>query len=224
MGFEEFSLKVELSPIEARVLGSLIEKSVATPDQYPLTLNALTNACNQKSSRDPVMSLEPGSVQHTLRQLEAQHLVSSKEDFRGRAERYTQRFCNTPFSELQLSPAELAIVCVLLLRGPATPGELRTRCASLHEFADNDAVATTLQAMIDRQGGAIVARLPRAAGRRDHEYMHLFGGAIDSVPEDAPRAEATPRESKPDRIDQLEARLARVEHELAELKARLGGE
>ena len=203
------------------MLGCLIEKSVLTPEQYPLTLNAVVNACNQRSSRDPVLSLDAGTVQHTLRQLEARHLVSSKEDFRGRAERFTQRFCNTPFSELKLSDAELATLCVLLLRGAATPGELRARCASLHEFPDNDAVTATLAGMMNREGAALVARLPRSPGRRDHEYMHLFAGEIASVPEDAATASVGPREPKPDRLAGLEARLEVVERELAELKAKL---
>ena len=213
-------MNVVLNANEARVLGCLIEKSVLTPDQYPLTLNALVNACNQKTSRDPVMTLDAGTVQHTLRQLEARHLVSSKEDFRGRAERYTQRLCNTPFSELTVSQAELAILCVLLLRGAATPGELRTRCASLHEFGDNDAVTATLVGMMERDGGPLVARLPRTPGRRDHEYMHLFAGEVESVPEDVPET-TVPREPKPDRLAALEARLERVEQELAAIRATL---
>ena len=212
-------MEIELDAVEARVLGALMEKSALTPDQYPLTLNALTNACNQKSSREPVMALDSGTVQHTLRRLEARHLVSSKEDFRGRAERYSQRFCNTPFGELALTPAEFALVTVLLLRGAATPGELRARSASLHAFADNDAVTATLEAMMNRPGTALVARLPRAPGRRDHEYMHRLCGAVDSVPADAAPV-ASPGESTPDRLAALEARLEQVERELAALKAR----
>ena len=113
----------ELDDKEARVIGCLIEKSIVTPDQYPLTLNALTNACNQKSSRDPVMSLTQGEVQHTLQTLEGKHLVQKAENFKGRADKYTQRFCNTRYSDLQFDDAELATVCLLLLRGPQTPGD-----------------------------------------------------------------------------------------------------
>ena len=128
---------IQLSDKEARVIGCLIEKSIVTPDQYPMTLNALTNACNQKSSRDPVMSLTQGEVQHTIRELEGKHLVRTDENFRSRVEKYSQRFCNTRYSNLQFGDDELAIVCLLLLRGPQTPGELRSRSGRLHGFADN---------------------------------------------------------------------------------------
>ena len=121
----------ELNPIEIRIIGCLIEKSVITPDQYPLTLNALANACNQKSSREPVMNLQPGEIQHALRGLEAKHLVTTKENFRSRVEKYTQRFCNTRYSDYQFDAAQLAIVCLLLLRGPQTPGELRAHSGRL---------------------------------------------------------------------------------------------
>ena len=117
----------QLTDKEARVIGCLIEKSVVTPDQYPLTLNALTNACNQKSSRNPVMNLTQGEVQHTIRDLEAKHLVRTDENFKSRSEKYTQRFCNTRYSDFHFDDAQLAIVCLLLLRGPQTPGELRQR-------------------------------------------------------------------------------------------------
>ena len=111
----------QLDAIEARVIGCLIEKSIVTPDQYPLTLNALTNACNQKSSRDPVMSLTQGEIQHAIRMLEGKHFVRVEENFKSRAEKYTHRFCNSRYSEQQFDPAQLAIVCLMLLRGPHRP-------------------------------------------------------------------------------------------------------
>jgi len=209
-------LAIELTLNEIRVLGSLMEKSVITPEQYPLTLNALTLACNQKSSREPVLSLDQGTVQHTARQLEDKHLVSSEENFRGRVVKYKQRFCNTPFAEQQLSEAEFAIVTLLLLRGRQTPGELRARSGRLHEFADNSAVETTLTGLIERAAGALVARLPMTPGRRDFEYMHLLGGPMDSVPADRPAAAApSPRV---DRISDLESRIEALERELEALK------
>jgi len=119
----------ELNDIEARVIGCLIEKSIVTPDLYPLTLNSLTAACNQKSSRDPVMSLNQGEVQHTLGILEAKHLVRRDENFKSSTEKFSQRFCNTRYSNQQFEPPQLAIICLLLLRGPQTPGELRARSA-----------------------------------------------------------------------------------------------
>ena len=169
----------ELNDVEARVIGCLIEKSVVTPDQYPLTLNALTNACNQKSSRHPVMSLSQGEVQRAIRDLEAKHLVRCDENFKSRVEKFTQRFCNTRYSNLQFDAAQQAIVCLLLLRGPQTPGELRSRSGRLHTFADNGEVVVALTSLIDREGEPLLVKLPRTPGRKDSEYMHLFSGRVD---------------------------------------------
>lgn len=208
-----------LSPNECRVIGCLIEKSIITPDQYPLTLNALTNACNQKSSRDPVMALEPGTVQRTVRDLESKHLVRIEENFRSRVEKYTQRFCNTRFSEFHFDPAETAIVCLLLLRGPQTPGELRSHSGRLYSFEDNDAVVDTLERLIERDGEPLVVKLPRAPGRKDSEYAHLFSGPVDV---DA-LAKAAPEKPAGERISvaALAERVAALEAEVEALKAAL---
>ena len=160
----------ELNAVEARVIGCLIEKSVVTPDQYPLTLNALTNACNQKSSRDPVMSLSQGEVQRAIRDLEGKHLVRTDENFKSRVEKFTQRFCNTRYSHLQFDEAQQAIVCLLLLRGPQTPGELRSRSGRLHTFADNGEVVAAITSLIERDGEPLLVKLPRTPGRKDSEY------------------------------------------------------
>jgi len=227
---------VQLTAEEARVIGCLMEKSVTTPEQYPLTLNALTNACNQKSSRDPLMALEPGRVQQTVRQLEAKHLMQVADNFKSRVEKYDHRFCNTPFADLQFSSEECAVVCVLLLRGPQTPGELRTRANRLFAFVDNQAVMATLTGLLEREEGPLVARLPRMPGRQDHQYMHLFCGEVPSVAkasaaEDAATGASTgtstltsaPRTatSGVDRLDVLEARIVALETQLRELKQRL---
>ncbi len=207
---------------EARVIGCLIEKSIVTPDQYPLTLNALTNACNQKSSRAPVMALTQGDVQHTIRTLEVRHLVRTEENFKSRTEKYSQRFCNTRYSFLQLDSAELAIVCLLLLRGPQTPGELRSRSGRLHTFADNAEVVTALNGLIEREGDPLVVKLPRTPGRKDSEYMHLFGGPID-IEAHAAAAEASRPAAAPKRggVAELSDRVDRLEAEVAELKSKL---
>lgn len=214
---------MQLTANEARVLGCLLEKSVITPEQYPLTLNALTNACNQKSSREPVMSLAQGVVQHTVRDLEAKHLVRIEENFRSRVEKYVQRFCNTPFSEFQFDEAQYAIICLLLLRGPQTPGELRAHSGRLHDFADNDAVVDSLRGLIERDGDPLVVKLPRTPGRKDSEYMHLFFGPIDV---EARAAEVESRTVAPasERVSvaDLARRVEALEAELAELKQRLG--
>jgi len=211
---------IELTPHEIRVLGCLLEKSVLTPDQYPLTLNSLTTACNQKSSRDPVLSLDPGTVSHAARALEQKHLLSREENFRSGVEKYSHRLCNTPFSEYQFSPEQYAVVCLLLLRGAQTPGELRSRSGRLHRFDDNAEVAATLESLIQMDGGAVVARLPRKPGRQDYEYMHLFGGAIESVA--AAPAAVSPSVDRVDRLARIEARLDAMEQALNELQRQLG--
>ena len=217
---------MELSQNEIRVVGCLMEKAVTTPDQCPLTLNALAAACNQKSSREPVLSLDRATVQRTARALEDQGYVTSEENFRTGVIKYSQRVCNTAFSDQQFSEAEYAVVCVLLLRGPQTPGELRTRSARLYAFEDNDAVDETLAGLMDtaREGGAVVARLPRKTGRRDHEYVHLFSGHVDSAALERPAAAsvagATPQRQSA--LAALEARVAALENDIAELKRQLG--
>jgi uncharacterized protein len=207
---------IELTASEARVLGCLMEKSVVTPELYPLTLNSLTNACNQKTSRNPVMSLEPGAVQSTARNLEGKHLVSVEQNFRSGVEKYTQRLCNTPFSEFQFTSPQFAVMCLLLLRGPQTPGELRSRSGRLFPFENNGAVAETLQGLIDHEKGPLVARLPRAPGRLDSEYIHLLGGDSPTVP--VVEADPPTPDRRPDRIAQLEARIAALEFELQRVK------
>lgn len=212
----------QLDKKEARVIGCLIEKSITTPDQYPLTLNALTNACNQKSSRDPVMSLSPGEVQHTIRALEAKHLVRTEENFKSRTEKYSQRFCNTRYSDLQLNAAEVAIVCLLLLRGPQTPGELRSRSGRLHTFGDNSDVVAALDGMLNREAGPLVVKLPRVPGRKDSEYMHLFSGPVDVEAHVAQASTAKPAATSRGGLAELSERVERLEAELAELKKQLG--
>lgn len=232
-------MNIELDPVEARVLGCLLEKARLTPDQYPLTLNALVAACNQKTSRDPVLSLSPAQVQRAARQLADRHLVTRHENFRSGVEKFEQAFCNTTFGRLQFSPAEYAIVCLLLLRGAQTPGELRSRSGRLHGFADNEAVRAVLQGLAEREDGPFVVRLARAPGRQDSSWMHLFcgevAGAQDSgatssiavetpiqAPTQAPaRTAPAAAEARDDRIDELEMRVAELEQAVAALSERL---
>ena len=213
----------ELNDKEARVIGCLIEKSVFTPDQYPLTLNALTNACNQKTGRDPVTSLTQGEVQRTIRALEEKHLARTEENFRSRTEKYSQRFCNTRYSDFQFDPAQLAVVTLLLLRGPQTPGELRARSGRLHTFADNADVVVALTSLIERDGEPLLVKLPRTPGRKDSEYMHLFCGPVD-VEAHVEAASHRKAAAPPSRSStaELEARVSKLEAEVAELRERLG--
>jgi len=215
-------MPLNLTANEARIIGCLIEKSVITSDQYPLTLNALTNACNQKSGRNPVMSLQKGMVQRIVRDLEAKKLVRVDENFKSGVEKYVQRFCNTRYSDYQFDPPQFAVVCLLLLRGPQTPGELRARSGRLHTFADNAAVVDALTTLIEREGNPVVVKLPRTPGRKDAEYMHLFSGPID-VEAHASQAKAAMATGSSERINvsELTQRVSRLEAEVAELKAQL---
>lgn len=211
-------MNIELSAEEARVIGCLIEKQITTPDQYPLSLNALVNACNQKSNRDPVMALDEPSVQHIVDSLARRHYVMEKSGFGSRVPKYQHRFCNSEFGTLKFSPPELAILCELLLRGPQTPGELRTRASRMASFSAPDVVETTLEALATRTDGPFVARLPREQGRRDARYAHVFSGA----PQPSTRAAAAePATANADeRIERLERQLRQLRLELDELKAR----
>ncbi len=212
----------ELNLHEARVIGCLIEKSVVTPDQYPLTLNALTNACNQKSSRDPVMSLQQGEVQRVIRDLEEKNLVRADENFKSRTEKFIQRFCNTRFSDYQFDPPQLAIVCLLLLRGAQTPGELRSRSGRLHTFEDNAAVVDALNSLLEWDGGPLAVKLPRTPGRKDAEYMHLFSGPVDVEAHVAERQTISrTRSDAGANVSDLEERVSKLEAEVAALKEKL---
>jgi uncharacterized protein YceH (UPF0502 family) len=217
-------MNVELSPLEARVIGCLIEKQITTPDQYPLSLNALVNACNQKSNRDPLMDVAEPAVQRTLDDLVKKHLVLERSGFGSRVPKYQHRFCNTEFSTLQLDPQETAVVCELLLRGPQTPGDLRSRASRLAPFVDVTQVEATLEGLRTREDGPFVVRLARETGRRDSRYAHLFSGPVADVATGAdevpPRAAAGPTTSS--RLDRLEEEVGALRAELAELKRQLG--
>ena len=216
-------MNIQLSPVEARVIGCLIEKQITTPDQYPLSLNALVNACNQKSNRDPVMSAEETEIQATLDHLIRKHLVIEKSGFGSRVPKYQHRFCNTEFGTLKLTPQELAIVCELLVRGPQTPGELRTRAARMASFAEVGQVETVLESLASRADGPFVVRLPREPGRRDSRYAHLFSGPV-SIPEPAEESTADASMasvSVPSRLERLEEQVRQLKEELKQLKARL---
>ena len=218
-------MNIKLSNTELRVIGCLLEKESTTPDQYPLSLNALTNACNQKSNRDPVMSLDESTVQETLDTLSKKHLVIEKSPFGGRTTKYQHRFCNTEFSDLQFSMQERGLLCVLFLRGPQTPGELRTRTNRLCEFSDVSEVEEVLEKLTSHKDGAFVKKLPRQPGKRESRYIHLFADSdfVDEHLQDDETVrdkvqEITPRTNYEQRIAQLEKEVIDLRSELAELK------
>jgi uncharacterized protein YceH (UPF0502 family) len=215
-------LNIQLSAYEARVIGSLIEKEHTTPEQYPLSLNALTNACNQKSSRDPAMNLGEGIVQETVDGLIKKRLVSEKTGFGSRVVKYQHRFCNTDFGDLTFSTQELGIICVLLLRGAQTPGELRIRSERLCKFNDVHEAEAVLERLIEREDGPFVMRLPREPGKRESRYAHLFCGDIELPPalEEADVSGPSPFSSR-DRLEHMERDLRALREEIEVIKRRL---
>ena len=216
-------MKIELAALEARVIGCLIEKQITTPDQYPLSLNALTNACNQKSNRDPVMALDEATVQQTLDALNHKHLILERSGFGSRVPKYQHRFCNAEFGSLQLTALEVAILCELMLRGPQTPGELRSRAGRMTALSGVEEVESALEGLANRPDGPLVMKLPREPGRRESRYAQLFTGQPAVTPVVEERAPAptmgTPGET---RLAQLEQQVAQLRAEIERLKQRLG--
>ena len=217
-------MPILLNPIETRIIGCLIEKAITTPDQYPLSLNALTNACNQKSNRDPLMDLEERAVQAAVDGLVAKHLILERSGFGSRVPKYQHRFCNTGFGTLEFAPLATAILCELLLRGPQTPGELKARTARMAEAEDVADVESALASLAAREEGPFVVRLPREPNRRDSRYAHLFGGEIEIA---EPESLAEPvREARSastgERLDVLERTVGELRDEIEGLKRRLG--
>jgi uncharacterized protein len=211
----------QLSPLEARVIGSLIEKQITTPEQYPLSLNALVLACNQKSNRDPVLELTDQAVQQLIDALSRKHLVIEKSGFGSRVPKYQQHFCNTEYSALQFTPQERAILCELLLRGPQTPGELRSRASRMAPFSDVTEVETALEHLAQNPAGPRVAQLPREPGRRDSRYAHLFSGEVHAVPREPGAGAHAAEPSLEEAPGGLTERVSALEHQVRELRAEL---
>src|SRR5687767_9565882 len=209
-------MNIRLSAIEARIIGALIEKQVTTPDQYPLSLNALVNACNQKSNREPLMQLDEATVKFAVDSLARRHFVVEKSGFGSRVPKYQQIFCNTEFGSLRFTPQETAIVCELLLRGPQTPGELRARVTRMAELPDPGIIESLLAALANRPDGGIVAQLPREVGRRDSRWAQLFEELPEVVASSAD-AESVSESSAPRPTSDLAARVAALESEVAAL-------
>lgn len=236
--------KFAFSDNEQRVIGCLIEKEITTPEHYPLSLNALTNACNQKSNRDPVMNLTESEVQDTLSLLKEKRLISVETGFGSRVAKYRHRFCNTEFGDFKLTEQELGLLCVLLLRGPQTPGELRTRSNRLCDFSAVSEVEEVLTSLQKHDTGALVSKLPREPGKRESRYLHLLGDSAEDADTDsagagnvgsmstydntantaASNAGTDSDKSAPDNamaIAALERRVAALEEQLAKVLAEL---
>jgi uncharacterized protein YceH (UPF0502 family) len=226
---------VQLTQNQCRVIGVLLEKEKTTPDQYPLTLNAVTLACNQKSNREPVMQLSEADVQSTLDELREKNLTFEISGSGSRVLKYKHRFCNTEFNSLKFSEQQAAILCVMLLRGPQTAGELRTRTNRLAEFANVSEVEAVLASLTQHNGEKIVLKLAREPGKRDSRYSHLFSGTpsvavanepLSSVSTAADSASqklslSIPSEADSARIDNLETQVTLLQQELNAIKQAL---
>lgn len=208
------TLITELSNIEARVLGSLVEKQLTTPEYYPLTLNSLTLACNQKNNRTPVTSYNETEVAQALETLREKNLAYVFYGSTSRVPKYKHVLPEV----MHLNPAELALICVLLLRGPQTPGELATRAFRLHEFAGLEEVESTLNALISREPDSLVTRLPRQPGQKEARYAHLLSGEPVIELEHEAVAPARGRGRDSDRVATLEAEVETLKAEVGMLK------
>ena len=208
-----------ITQAEIRVIGCLIEKEITTPEHYPLTLNALTNACNQKSNRDPVTSMTDSNVLDALNALIKDRLVTDETRGNSRVAKYQHRFCNTEFGSLKLSSQEIAILCVLFLRGPQTPGELRTRTQRLCEFENVAQVEAVLNKLAADELSPKVVKLSKEPGKREARYGHLFCGELsDSVADSGIQEASTQNTEKNERIEQLEIEVSQLRAELDELR------
>ncbi|MDO8790058.1 MAG: DUF480 domain-containing protein [Sulfuritalea sp.] len=219
-------MNIELSLHETRVIGCLIEKEITTPEQYPLSLNALTNACNQRSNRDPVLDMDEFVVQQIVDGLIKKFHVNEHGGFGSRVPKFQHRFCNTNYGTLKFSPQELGIICELFLRGPQTPGELRSHASRLCRFEDVTEVEAVLNQLAGREDGPYVVRLAREPGKRESRYAHLFSGDPVGAASDAEIQAAVLGIADADenghaassRFGLLEARVAELEAEVAALK------
>jgi uncharacterized protein len=207
-------VNIILSEVECRILGSLLEKEVTTPEYYPLSLNALVNACNQKSNRDPVMNLDEVMVRQVLRSLEGQSLVRSVSPADSRVTKYEHRLQEV----FNFYRHEIAILCLLLLRGPQTPGELRSRSERMHFFDDLSAVQSSLQHLMKREP-PLVKPLPRQPGTKETRYAHLLSGDVaQAEPEQEVKTDALERSVDGERVRQLEEEITGLKNEIADLR------
>jgi uncharacterized protein len=215
-------MNIKLSPIEARVIGVLLEKEITTPDQYPLSLNALVAGCNQKSNREPTLEMDESTVQATLDALKKRHLVSHQSGLGSRVTKYRHRFCNAEIGGLQIAPIKVAILCELLLRGPQTAGQLRIHTERLYAVEDVAAVENALQQLME-EDDPLVRSLPKGTGQREIRFMHLLGGEEPAEPAKAPTAE-TAESPSVTRIDRLEQEVDALRQEVMRLRQLIEGD
>jgi uncharacterized protein YceH (UPF0502 family) len=209
-------MAIVLNDIEARVLGALLEKDITTPDYYPLSLNALVNACNQKNNRDPVMNLDENAVRDALSGLQEMNLAGPASGADSRVTKYEHRLQDV----FNFSRGETAVVCVLLLRGPQTPGELRGRTERMHRFEDLEAVQAALQHLMRREP-PLAVMLPRQPGTKESRYAHLLSGVVDVSEAPAKTATLSTSDGESDRVTRLEEQVGGLQREVSDLKQAL---
>jgi uncharacterized protein YceH (UPF0502 family) len=207
---------LQLTQTEVRALGALIEKDITTPDHYPLSLNALVNACNQKNNRDPIMTLDEDSVRHVLGSLQEKRLAGPAGGADSRVTKYEHRLQEV----FNFDRREIAIICVLLLRGPQTPGELRGRSERMYRFETLDDVQSTIQRLSDRTP-PLMRVLPRQPGTKESRYVHLFSEDTWPTETHTPHNISEPRATSDSRISILEAEVSSLRNEVAELRQQL---
>lgn len=217
---------ITLSAEQCRIIGVMLEKETTTPEQYPLSVNGITTGCNQKSNREPVMSLSDSDVQNNIDELVKMNQLMVDHKASGRVSKYFHLFCDTEFGKLKFTPQQRAIMCVLLLRGPQTPGELRTRTNRLADFADVSEVELALTQLQDLNNQTLVKKLEREPGKRESRYVHLFSGidehdSVTNKPSQTDDIVSQNNDQLAQRVSELEIQVASLSEKVAFLTERL---
>lgn len=220
---------ITLSAEQCRIIGVMLEKETTTPEQYPLSPNGILIGCNQKSNREPVMSLSEGDIQNLIDELVQMNQLMVDHKASSRVNKYFHRFCNTEFGSLQFTPQQRAIICVLLLRGPQTPGELRTRTNRLADFSDVSEVEATLNELQELNGQVLVKKLDREPGKRDSRYVHLLSDFDETSFIQAADTQTKPtsledKAQLAERVIELEQQVAALTEQMARLTELLDSE
>ena len=210
------NMDAPLDAVAVRVLGSLIEKEITTPDNYPLSLNALMAACNQTSNRDPVLELDESTISRSVNDLRQRSLVRGIQ----RSDSRVTKFQHLLAEKMRLDAPELAVMCVLMLRGPQTAGEIKTRAGRMFEFTDLSQLETTLDGLIAREPSALVVRLPRRPGQKEQRYAHLLSGEVEAE-RAAESDRGSPAPPQAERLEALEHAVNALRAEVVDLRAQL---
>jgi len=215
-------MNILFTPVEIRILGCLIEKESTTPESYPLSLNSLTRACNQKSNREPIMDLSEATVLEAIENLIKHTLVSNKSGSDGRVPKFSHRLQDRRDQEFDFNKAELAVLSILFLRGPQTLGEIRTRCFRINNFNDLQSLAETLKRLTDRDNGPYIKQIARHPGQKEPRFTHLFtGDVVDESPTESMSYRSNDLDDSTARITELEIKVSKMQRELAELELRM---